>query len=147
MDIKQIARGHIKDLYVMQLATSCDNQPWACTVTFFADDDLNLYWMSVPDCRHSEEIAGNPRVAAAFAVHTDMPLIGVQIEGDAEQLELAGHEELLNTYAERHNRQKVVESALSGKVNLKLYRLTPRLVQVFDLKNFPEAPKQEWRAS
>jgi uncharacterized protein YhbP (UPF0306 family) len=145
MDVKQLAKEHLKDSFVMQLATSKGNQPWACNVHFLADDDLNLYWMSVSNCRHSEDIAANPRVAVAIAVQVDMPLIGVQIEGDAEQLEFADHKELLHKYAARHNRDGFVEKALSGEVPFKLYRLTPRLVAIFDLKNFPKSPKQEWR--
>ncbi len=145
MDIKQLAKEHIKDSLVMQLATSHDNKPWACSVHFLADDDLNLYWMSVTDCRHSEDIAANPCAAAAIAVHTEMPLIGVQIEGTVDQLEFADYEPILHKYAERHSRDDFVGNALSGKVPFKLYRLTPTLISIFDLKNFPKSPKQEWR--
>jgi len=145
MDIKQLAKDHSKDLLIMQLATSRDDKPWVCNLHFLADDDLTLYWLSEPASRHSEDIATNPRAAVAMAVHTEMPLIGVQIEGDAKQLEFAGHESLLQKYAERHNREGLVESALSGKLPFKLYSLTPTLISIFDLKNFPHSPKQEWR--
>lgn len=146
MDIKQLAKDRIKDMYVMQLATSHDDKPWICNVHFWADDDLNLYWMSVPNCRHSEEIATNGRAAAAFAVHVEAPVVGVQIEGDAEQLFFADHQAVLRKYAKRHDHGELVEDALSGKAGFRLYRLTPHLVQVFDLQHFPDAPKQQWRA-
>jgi uncharacterized protein YhbP (UPF0306 family) len=145
MDIKELAKDHIKNSYVMQLATSRDNKPWICNVHFLADDDLNMYWMSVPNCRHSEDLAANPLAAVAIAVHTEMPLIGVQIEGKVEQLEFADHEPLLHRYAARHNRADFVENALSGKAPFRLYRLTPTLISIFDLKNFPHSPKQEWQ--
>src|SRR6185503_14792116 len=128
MDIIQLSKEHLSDLLVMQLATSKDNQPWICNVHFLADDDMNLYWMSEPDSRHSEDIVANPRVAAAVAVSTEMPLIGVQIEGDAEQLEFADHQDILRKYATRHNRDGFVEKALNGAMPFKLYRLTPRLI-------------------
>jgi len=146
MDIKQLATDHLQDSFVMQLATSRGDQPWVCNVHFFADEDLNLYWMSDPTTRHSEDIAANPHVAVAVAVNEDMPLIGVQIEGDAEQLEFADYEDVLHKYAARHKREGFVEKALSGEMPFKLYRLAPRVVQIFDLKNFPKSPKQEWRA-
>jgi len=146
MDIKKIAKDHLKDLYVMQLATSKDNQPWVCNVHFLADDNLTLYWMSEADTRHSQDIAANPHVAAAVAVHTEMPLIGVQIEGDAEQLLLKDNKDVLQAYAERHDRAAMVADALAGKVGFRLYCLTPRLVQIFDLQNFPHHPIQQWRA-
>lgn len=146
MDIKQLAKDHLKDSYVLQLATSHGDQPWVCNVHFFADDNLNLYWMSDPATRHSEDIAANPRVAAAVAVNEAMPLIGVQIEGDAEQLEFTGHDDVLQRYAARHERDDFIKKAVSGELPFKLYRLAPRVVQIFDLKNFPKSPKQEWRA-
>ena len=145
MNIKQLALNHLKDSFVMQLATSKDGQPWICNVHFLAEEDLTLYWMSEQDSRHSEDIAANPKVAAAIAVHTEMPLIGVQLEGDAKLLDFAGNEKILQAYASRHHRETLVADALAGRVPFKLYELTPRLVQIFDLKNFPKSPIQSWR--
>src|SRR5690349_3970682 len=144
MNIKELAKDHIKDAMVMQLATCSDNKSWVCNVHFLADDELNLYWISLLDCRHSNDIASNPRAAAAFAIQEVMPIVGVQVEGDVEQLEFANHKDVLEAYAKRHNRANFVEDALSGKMGLKkLFRLKPTTVQVFDFKNFPKDPKQQ----
>src|SRR5690606_14682804 len=78
------------DTQAMQLATVAGNQPWVCTVYFVADDELNLYWLSWPTRRHSKELMGNSKVAAAIAIKQDQPIIGVQIEGIAEEVEDAG---------------------------------------------------------
>ncbi|HSE60737.1 MAG TPA: pyridoxamine 5'-phosphate oxidase family protein [Candidatus Saccharimonadales bacterium] len=147
MNIETIIRDHISSVMVMQLATAAGSQPWLCNVHFAYDDDLNLYWLSEASTRHSREIAENPHVAAAMAVHTTMPLIGVQIEGDAVRLEnLQEHEAVLHIYAKRHNREAWVEKLLSDNDSpFGLYKLAPRLIATFDLKNFPDAPKQEWR--
>lgn len=148
MNIESIIRDHLATILVMQLATATGGQPWLCNVHFAYDDDLNLYWLSESSTRHSQDIAHNPHVAAAMAVHTVMPLVGVQIEGDAVRLDdLKAHEAILRTYAKRHDREAWVEELLnSNGSSLGLYKLTPRLIQIFDLKNFPETPKQEWRS-
>ena len=62
MDIEQIIREYIDKSLHMSLATSRDNQPWVCEVHFVYDDELNLYFRSLPSTRHSQEIAANPNV-------------------------------------------------------------------------------------
>src|SRR3989344_7436294 len=75
---------------MMQIATSASNQPWVCTVYYAVDKDLNIYWMSKPDCRHSKEIAKNSKVAATIVYDQQPPRDdhrGVSVEGNAEELE------------------------------------------------------------
>jgi uncharacterized protein YhbP (UPF0306 family) len=144
MEPKKLILDHLQEAYVMQLATSKDGQPWVCNVHFYADDDLNLYWFSNTNTRHSKDIAANPRVAVAVAVHTEMPLIGVQLEGDAELCDLAACEPALRAYGVRHHREEWVQTAMDGQGDIKPYKFTPRLLSVFDFKNFPKDPKQEW---
>lgn len=144
MEPKKLILDHLKDVYVMQLATARNGQPWICNVHFYADDDLNLYWLSNVNTRHSQDIAANPRTAVAMAVHTEMPLVGVQLEGDAKQCDPAVHEAALRAYAKRHDREEWVQNIIDGKGDIKAYVFTPRLLSVFDFKTFPKDPKQEW---
>lgn len=147
MTINESIRHHLnsKDVHVMQLATSGANVPWVCNVHFDVDDDLNLYWLSDTDCRHSQDIAKNPQVAAALVVSEQPPLVGLQIAGKAELLPFEGHEAVLTHYAARHERETLVADALSGKVGFKLYRLVPEFIDVIDQKNLPNHRKQTWR--
>src|SRR6478672_10503126 len=88
-DIERLVRENIDKSIHMSLATVRDNIPWVCEVHFAYDDDLNLYWRSLKDRRHSLEIADNPNVAGnivdKFAVGE--PPVGVYFEGAAELLE------------------------------------------------------------
>lgn len=147
MDIKKeaIRKQLNSGVHVMQLATSAANVPWVCNVHFDVDDDLNIYWMSVEACRHSEDIAKNPQVAVAVVVHEQPPLQGIQIAGKAEQVSFEDHEAILRHYAKRHDRKTLVADALSGKVPFKLYRVVPEFIDIIDKKNFPEVFKQTWR--
>ena len=88
MDIEQLVRENITSTVHMSLGTSRDNRPWVCEVHFAYDDDLNLYFRSLPSRRHSQEIADNPHVAGNIVrQHAlgEMPL-GVYFEGTAEKL-------------------------------------------------------------
>lgn len=145
MNPKELIYDHIKNKDVMQLATAQNNQPWVCNVHFYADEDLNLYWLSEPGRRHSQDIAANGKTAVAILVSEVMPLIGVQLEGDAEVCDGAAYEAVLHAYGERHNRAAWAQDVVDGKGSNKLYKFTPRVLGLFDLKNFPKDPKQEWR--
>jgi uncharacterized protein YhbP (UPF0306 family) len=146
MDMKEVIREQLQSkIHVMQLATTADNLPWVCNVHFDADDDLNIYWMSKTNCRHSEDIEKNPQVAVAILVNEQPPLRGLQIAGKAEQVPFEEHEAVLRHYAERHERETLIEDALSGKVPFKLYRMVPEFIDVIDQKHFPDHFKQTWR--
>jgi hypothetical protein len=133
----------------MQLATVRDGQPWVCNVHFYADENLQLYWMSTPERRHSAEIKDDKRVAVAMAVRAERskPPIGVQLEGDAERIEdEAEMKRVIPAYASKLGRSPdLLGETLSGKNKNRLYRLKPRLFVIFDPESFPDAPRQEWR--
>jgi uncharacterized protein YhbP (UPF0306 family) len=133
----------------MQLATVKDGQPWACTVHFYADEQMNIYWMSTPDRRHSLEITSDPRVAIAMAIRAERgkPPIGVQLEGNAERIEdEAEMKRIIPAYAQKLGRSEtLLEETLSGQNKNRLYRVRPRLFVVFDPEAFGGDPRQEWR--
>ena len=62
-DIEKIIRQYLPDVIHMSLGTCRDGKPWVCEVHFAYDEDLNLYFRSKADRRHSQEIADNPNVA------------------------------------------------------------------------------------
>ncbi|MBN1680752.1 MAG: pyridoxamine 5'-phosphate oxidase family protein [Anaerolineae bacterium] len=62
-----------------------DGRPQVSPVFFASDEALNLYWISSPDGRHSQNITDWNDVAAAVYADTWewSGIKGVQIEGDA----------------------------------------------------------------
>ena len=68
----------------MTLGTCSGDVPWAATV-FYASDDLRLYFFSVPDSRHCQNLAANPRVAVTVQedYHDWRKIKGIQLEGTA----------------------------------------------------------------
>lgn len=70
----------------LTLATTDGEQPWVAPVQYVADDDLNLYFVSLPDSRHMAHIAVNPAVGVAIFDSRQPPFTcrGIQIEGTAD---------------------------------------------------------------
>lgn len=68
----------------MTLGTCSGDVPWAATV-FYASEDLRLYFFSVPDSRHCQNLAANPRVAVTVQedYHDWQKIKGIQLEGTA----------------------------------------------------------------
>lgn len=81
---EQILR-YLRSHNTMTLATCAGEAPWAATV-FYASDDLQLYFFSAPDARHSVNLAANARVAVTVQEdYKDWRAIqGIQLEGRVE---------------------------------------------------------------
>lgn len=148
MNLKKLINDYLNTARVMQLATSVDNQPWACSVHFYSDDDLNFYWVSMTTRRHSEEIEQNRKVAITVKIREDTPsekyVIGISAEGTAGLMSNEEVEKIGNEYIKKLGKDpKLLEDSLAGKSPFKFYKFTPTKIVLFDVKNFPDQPRQE----
>ena len=150
MELRQLIKDYLGEANMLQVVTAKDNQPWAATVYFAYDANLNLYWISKPDRRHSIEIRENPKVAGVVVlphVHGDK-VRGLQLEGVAEEMESEGIDEGLKVYSERfwlpEERLKAILADTDGH---RVYIIRPTLFVLFDEKNFPDNPRQEYNLS
>ncbi|HVS58732.1 MAG TPA: pyridoxamine 5'-phosphate oxidase family protein [Candidatus Saccharimonadales bacterium] len=146
---EEVIRESLPTIKVMQLATSANNQPWACNVHYYSDDDLNLYWLSTEAREHSQHIAQNPKAAAAVMVHLNTSeenyIIGLSCAGEAECVGEKVDDDIRNGYQAKHNTSdKFLSDVASGANPHKWYRLKPTKIVLFDTKNFPDDPRQEW---
>jgi uncharacterized protein len=82
--LKQQVLSYLETHNTMTLGTCSGDAPWAATV-FYASDDLCLYFFSVPDSRHCQNLAANPRVAVTVQedYHDWQQIKGIQLEGTA----------------------------------------------------------------
>jgi uncharacterized protein YhbP (UPF0306 family) len=80
--LKQQILDYLETHNTMTLATCSGDVPWAATV-FYASNDLQLYFFSVPDSRHCQNLAANLRVAVTIQEdYRDWRKIkGIQLEG------------------------------------------------------------------
>lgn len=90
MELLDMIRNYISQVIHMSLGTvGEDCRPWVCELHYAFDDELNLYWVSARDARHSQEVAANPNVSGTIVVQhfLDQMPRGVQFEGTVEVLE------------------------------------------------------------
>jgi uncharacterized protein YhbP (UPF0306 family) len=149
MTAYELITKHLQDAHIMQLATCVDNYPWCATVHFAADEQCNLYWLSLPSRRHSQQIATNAKVAGAIVPPGgEAPQVqGIQFEGEARMVtEPERIQEMLQTFADRYRTNSVTDEAIiSGVAPVRLYQLKPSLFVLYDEVHFPDEPRQEWR--
>lgn len=139
---------YLDEARIMQVATSVNNQPWVATVYFAVDNLHNIFWVSRPDRRHSQELVANPQVAGAIALpHTPGEKVrGVQFSGVASEVtdadEIRHH---FLAYSERFGQPELADAIISGQNPVRLYQIKPELFVLFDEVNYPDNPRQEWR--
>ena len=93
------ALAYLEKHNVMTLATIGPDGLWAAAV-FYVNTDLNLYFISAPTSRHSQNIAHNPQVAGTIQEdYSDWPEIkGIQFEGHVQQIKGAEQVQALANY-------------------------------------------------
>ncbi len=136
--IKEKIYSQAKDVWLMQLATSVDNQPWIANVFFVVDSKLNFYWLSFPSRRHSRELTTNNRAAIAIAVKHDKPVIGVQAEGTVREVtNVAIVGRIMPRYIKKYGAgQQFLSLTKKGAAQHRLYKLEPDSLQLFDELNY-----------
>jgi uncharacterized protein YhbP (UPF0306 family) len=149
MSVEEIVRQYLPEVNIMQLATSVNDRPWLCAVHYYTDEQLNFYWISTVDRRHSREIKQNPSVTAYVLVHENTPdenyVIGISVSGTAELIGDNINKEFVEEYRAKLKKDpNALRSMMGGENPLKFYRLKPNKIVLFDNKNFPNNPRQEW---
>lgn len=147
-NIEESIKAYVSQANIMQLGTSENDQPWICTLHFYSDADLNFYWCSTTDRRHSKELAHNSKAACYVLVHENTPeedyVIGVSVEGHAELVHGGNVAAAAKGYVEKLGKDEAtLQSILSGEQPF--YRLKAEQVVLFNNKDFPENPRQVLR--
>lgn len=146
MDIEQKIREYLPGIIHMSLATSKDNTPWVCEVHYVYDKDLNLYFRSKLDRRHSIEIAANPNVAGSIVTQhaPDEKPRGVYFEGKAELLnDVDEHHPAYTLYCERFGTgPKILEEART-ETGHKFYKVSVGTFSLFDSRESRPSKKYE----
>lgn len=88
--IKRLILEYLSQNRLMTLATCQDNTPWASTVFFAYDNNLNIYFLTELNTRKTDNILQNSKISAAInQVWQAGPqkVRGVQLEGEARMTE------------------------------------------------------------
>lgn len=88
-NLQENIREYLDEAKMMQLATARAEKPWVCNVWFASDKNMNIYWISSTNRRHSNELADNPYVAASVCMPSkpsESKQGALQIEGLAREV-------------------------------------------------------------
>ncbi len=139
---------YLQKATLMQVATSINDQPWACSVYFAYDNSLNLYWISKPTRRHSQEIRKNKKVAGTIVLpHTPGDKVrGLQFAGKAKELTNKKEIELaMRYYGQRFKMPAArIKTIVNNKDEHLCYIISPKLFVLFYEVNFQNDPRQEY---
>ncbi len=146
IDVEQVVRENITKTVHMSLATVSAGKPWVCEVHFAYDDDLNLYYCSLPTRRHSQEIATNPVVAGNIVKQHELgeAVVGVYFEGTAELL--SEPEGQLQAFASMQARLGTKDDMLKDAANPdehQFYKITVQNWYVFGRFGEPSGQKHQ----
>lgn len=84
--IKKLIKQILGEGYLMSIAVMDEGGVWVSDVIH--DYDLNIYWMSNPDARHSKAIIKDKRAAGTITVDSaSNDDKGIQFEGTAEKID------------------------------------------------------------
>jgi len=149
MEVEDLIKRYLGQGRAMQIATMRDDQPWVCTVYYIEDENQNLYWLSLPDRRHSREIAKHNKIAVAIPIKVEQPVIGLQAEGVAAIVaDVAVISKIMERYTERHKvGNDFYNNFLTGKNQHVLYRFIPTNFGLFDEVTFNDGVRREWITS
>lgn len=87
-DLQALVHEVLRDGFVVNLGVADAEGPWVAPVVYVLDDAFDLYWISVPDCRHSQAIAQDPRVAATvIAAHDTDNERALQFTGRVDKVD------------------------------------------------------------
>jgi uncharacterized protein YhbP (UPF0306 family) len=134
-DVEKAIREYLPQVIHLSLATASTDWPWICEVHFVFDEQLNLYFRSLPSRRHSREIEGNARVAGNIVTQhaIGQKERGVSFEGTAKMLKDvdAGHV-AYRLYCERFGTDAAILAEAATEDGHKFYKITVETFYLFD---------------
>jgi len=135
MDIKAKILEVLSKGYLMSLGTIDEGGVWVADVIYIYDEDLNIYWMSDPDSRHSKAIEKNNQAATSITVTNQgkAPNLGVQLSGKTEKIEGPRHDLAVKHFKKRGKPEpKENDDVLDGD---SWYVLHPKRIDLIDEEN------------
>lgn len=102
-EIQDLIKEVLDKGYLMSIGTVDNNGAWVSDVIYIHDDDLNIYWMSDPDVRHSQALRANAKIAGTITVSGQgEDNLGIQFEGEAQIVDGSRHDLAVKHFAKRN---------------------------------------------
>lgn len=93
IEVREAVQRLLSETNTVVVATQGRHGVAAAALFFWADEHLNLYWLSSPESEHSVNLLANPEVAATVSVQaaTWPEIRGVQLRGRARVADSREH--------------------------------------------------------
>ena len=133
-DIRRSALAYLESHWVMTLATSGAEGPWAAAV-FYASQEFELIFLSADSTRHIQDLAHHARVAATVQEdYREWPEIkGIQLEGIVHRLTGNDRKSAISLYQDKFpfilSAGAKIQSAIMG---VSWFRLIPDRLYFID---------------
>lgn len=123
---------------LLSLGTTGNDGPWVADVVFLHDDDLNIYWISSPKTRHSQNILENGKAAGSitYLAESKAANFGIQFEGKAEKLDGINFDLLIKYLKKKGSKLPSPSQASEMLNNRSWYKITPSKIFLIDEENF-----------
>ena len=143
MSHDDLARDVLDSVRYVVLATAdAEGTPWASPVWFATEDHRDVYWVSYPGARHSQNIAARPQIAMVVFDSTVAPGTGqgVYLSAIAEQVTEPDAIEhgtaIFSRVSTPHGARTFGARDVTGEARLRLYRATVQEASILD----PDSP-------
>ena len=151
-DLDAVARKILDaNLYMVLGTADADGRPWASPVYYAAAGYTEFFWVSLPEARHSVNIAARPEVSIVV-FDSQVPIStgqGVYMSAVAEQLDGDEMERGVDVFSRRgvgHGGRPWTADDVRGSVPLRLYRATVTEHSVLDPRPHPAHGRGDYRA-
>jgi uncharacterized protein YhbP (UPF0306 family) len=129
---------------LLSIGTIDDGGVWVSDVRYVSDDNLKIYWMSDPKCRHSKAVENNQKIGATIELNYNFgtPNLGLQMAGTVRKLGLM-RPDLAIKYVTRRGKPKPSQISTILKNGYGWYELTPEFIEWNDEEDFGFDNKQK----
>lgn len=133
MDNKEIVQDLLSKGYLMSLGTLDESGPWVSDVVYVHDNNLNIFWLSKVNTRHSKAIGKNKNVAATITLSNKSgePNLGLQIEGVATKIDGEDYK-LAVKHRQKRNKQLPSKDQKFLEEDASWYRLQPTRIEIIN---------------
>ena len=148
-ELKQHILDYLSQNKRMSLATSKDDIPWAATVMYTFDNDLNIYFLSEVSTRKVQNLQENPKVAATINEVTGGigKVKGIQLEGECKVVGKIEASKVYGLFLKKYFWLKDYipspKQMFSGTIKNRLFKVTPKKIYYLDDERFGPGGREE----
>jgi len=148
-ELKKLILDYLSQNKRMSLSTCKDGVPWAATVMYAYDSDLNIYFVSKISTRKAQNILANSKVAATINEITGGigKIRGIQLEGECAMVSRLEAVRVYGLFLKKYFwLRDYIPSArqmFSKAISDRLFKITPKKIYYLDDERFGREGREE----